>query len=245
MTTEEALARDPVRTASYHAAEAAKLANFRAEPPVPPAPPKPRRKLSKPRVGPRMRAIQAFASAYPGESATTVVAATTGPYKRWTGAPSHRKALYRAEAAGLVIIDRVQPNLYRVFVSEADRKAWYQRQEQEAKAITPGMRELADIVSAMPGISKSGALQAADMGSDRELARAIDAGLIIVEHVRSNLFRLFATERDKKIWHLRRELLQPGTLAERVAEIRAEIDRLQAERAQTWAQALRVAPVAG
>lgn len=43
------------------------------------------------------------------------------------------------------------------------------------------------------------------------------------ERERSNRCRLFVTERDRKRWHLRRELLVPGTPAERVAAIRAEI----------------------
>jgi len=105
--------------------------------------------------------------------------------------------------------------------------------------VGPRMRELADIVSAMPGCSKSDALRAAGlptrgMGSGRELNRAIAAGLIIVEHERCNLLRLFATERDRKRWHLRRELLRPASPAGRVAEIRAEISALEAERAATW-----------
>jgi hypothetical protein len=80
------------------------------------------------------------------------------------------------------------------------------------------MRELADIVSAMPGCSKSGALRAAGlpvrgMGSGRELNRAISAGLILVEHERANLCRLFASERDRKRWHLAREIMTPGTPA--------------------------------
>ena len=46
---------------------------------------------------------------------------------------------------------------------------------------------MADIVSAMPGLSKADALRAAGlpthgMGSGRELNRAISAGMIIVEH---------------------------------------------------------------
>jgi hypothetical protein len=80
------------------------------------------------------------------------------------------------------------------------------------------MRELADIVSAMPGCSKSDALRAAGLpthglGSGRALDRAIAAELIIVEYERVNLCHLFATQRDRKRWHLRRELLQPGTPA--------------------------------
>ena len=77
------------------------------------------------------------------------------------------------------------------------------------------MRELADIVSAMPGCSKADALRAAGlpthgMGSGRELSRAIAAGLVLVEHERANLCRLFASERDRQRWHLVRELLRPG-----------------------------------
>jgi hypothetical protein len=101
------------------------------------------------------------------------------------------------------------------------------------------MRELADIVSASPGITKSDALRAAGLpthglGSGRELNRAIAAGLIIVEHERSNLTHLFASERDRQRWHLAREALRPGTPAGRVAELRAEVSRLDAERAATW-----------
>jgi hypothetical protein len=101
------------------------------------------------------------------------------------------------------------------------------------------MRELADIVSAMPGCSKSDALRAAGlpvrgMGSGRELNRAISAGLVLVEHEHAKRCRLFATERDRRRWHLVRELLLPGIPAGRVAEIRAEITALDAERAATW-----------
>lgn len=106
--------------------------------------------------------------------------------------------------------------------------------------VGPRMRELADIVSAMPGCSKSDALRAAGLpthglGSGRELDRAIVAGLIIVEYERVNLCRLFAGERDRRLWYLRHELLRPGTPAERVAEIRAEMNVLEAGRVATWA----------
>jgi hypothetical protein len=101
------------------------------------------------------------------------------------------------------------------------------------------MRELADIVSAMPGCSKSDALRAAGlptrgMGSGRELNRAVFAGLILVEHEHAKRCRLFASERDRQRWHLVREALPTGTGADRVAEIRAEITALDAERTATW-----------
>jgi hypothetical protein len=101
------------------------------------------------------------------------------------------------------------------------------------------MRELADIVSAMPGISKSDALRAAGLpvrglGSGREMNRAITAGLILVERERTNLCRLFASERDSRRWHLVRDLMTPGMPADRVTAIRAEISALDAERAATW-----------
>jgi hypothetical protein len=107
------------------------------------------------------------------------------------------------------------------------------------------MRELADIVSAMPGCSKSDALRAAGLpthglGSGRALDRAIAAELIIVEYERVNLCHLFATQRDRKRWHLRCELLQPGTPAGRVVKIRAEVRALDAARASTWTAAREV-----
>jgi hypothetical protein len=107
------------------------------------------------------------------------------------------------------------------------------------KRVGPRMRELQAIVSAMPGISKSDALRAAGLpthglGSGRELNRAIAAGLIIVEHEHARRTRLFASERDRRHWHLARETMTPGTPAERVAELRAEITTLDAERAATW-----------
>lgn len=161
------LTRDEMDTILYHAEEsswfrrehAAVVAMLRtplAPPalpvtpalPVAPAPPR------KPRIGPRMRQIQTYASCFPGESVTSVLEGCGIPTHR----SSYRAAIYRAE----------------------------------------------------------------------------DAGLIVIERVRSNLYRVFATERDKKIFYLRRELLAPGTPADRVAALRAEIDALRAEQAQTW-----------
>lgn len=109
-----------------------------------------------------------------------------------------------------------------------------------AKRIGPRMRQLHDVVSAMPGVSKRGALLAAGLpvsgvNRDAPVHRAVSAGLILVERERSNRYRLFANERDRKRWHLRAELLRPGQPAERVAEIRAEISALDAERAASWA----------
>lgn len=101
------------------------------------------------------------------------------------------------------------------------------------------MRQLHDVVSCMPGCSKRAALAAAGLplsgpGRDAPLNRAVAAGLVVIEHERVNLYRCFANERDRVVWHLRRELLQPGTRAERVAEIRAEISDLDAVRSATW-----------
>jgi hypothetical protein len=74
------------------------------------------------------------------------------------------------------------------------------------------------------------------MGSGRELNRAIYAGLILVECVHASRCRLFASERDRERWHLVREALTPGICADRVAELRAEIRVLDAERAATGAR---------
>jgi hypothetical protein len=95
------------------------------------------------------------------------------------------------------------------------------------------LAELQAIVSAIPGCSKADALRAAGLptrglGSRRELNRAIGAGLIVVEHERANLCRLFAGERDRRRWHLAREAMTPGIPVKRVAEIRAEITTLDA-----------------
>jgi len=108
-----------------------------------------------------------------------------------------------------------------------------------APRIGPRMRELHDVVSCMPGISKRAALAAAGLplsgpGRDAPVHRAVAAGLILVERERSNRYRLFATERDRQRWHLRQELLQPGQPAERVAAIVAEIACLDDERAASW-----------
>jgi hypothetical protein len=108
-----------------------------------------------------------------------------------------------------------------------------------AKRIGPRMAEIQAIVSALPGISKRGALLAAGLpvsgvNRDTPVHRAVAAGLILVERERPNRYRLFATERDRQRWHLRCELLRPGTLPGRIAEIAAEITALDAERAATW-----------
>ena len=108
-----------------------------------------------------------------------------------------------------------------------------------AKRVGPRMLQLHDVVSCMPGCSKTAALRAAGlslsgMGRWAPLDRAVAAGLVVVERERVNRYRCFANERDRAVWHLRRELLQPGTPAERVAEIRAEISALDAERAASW-----------
>jgi len=107
------------------------------------------------------------------------------------------------------------------------------------RRIGPRMAELAAIVSAVPGCSKRDALRRAGLpvsgvNRDAPVHRAVAAGLILVERDRVNLYRCFANERDRQRWHLRRELLQPGCPAGRIAEIRAELDALEAERAASW-----------
>ena len=193
-------------------------------------PPKPTRTLSKPRIGPKMRAIADYVAANPGQSISDALwAAGISPRDR----SSARAPIYRAEAAGLVIFDPVRVNLTRVFANEDDRQQYYADRKVEELSEA---RTLADVVSALPGCSKAGALRAADVPV-RVLNMAIDAGLVLVDFERANLCRLFATERDKKIFYLRHELLQPGTSAGRIAELQAEIDTLRAEAAQTWTEA--------
>jgi hypothetical protein len=102
------------------------------------------------------------------------------------------------------------------------------------------MRELRDIVSAMPGCSKAAALRTADMpdrgrGYLRPIDRAIAAGLIIaVPDRRGKPFKLFASERDQRIYELREELLHGGPDSTRAEQLVAEIEALRAEQAATW-----------
>lgn len=108
--------------------------------------------------------------------------------------------------------------------------------------IGPRMRQVADYVSAVPGCSKREATRAVGAyyneyhGERGPVERAIDAGLIIAEYAHAKRCRLFATERDRERWHLARELLRPGIATGRVAQIRAEISLLDAERAATWSE---------
>jgi hypothetical protein len=105
--------------------------------------------------------------------------------------------------------------------------------------IGPRMWAIRDAASAVPGISVRGALALADLplsgpGRDAPVQRAEAAGLVIRVPERRNLHHLFATERDRQRFYLRAELLAPGTTAERVAELAAEIARLDDERAASW-----------
>lgn len=74
----------------------------------------------------------------------------------------------------------------------------------------------------------------------RVLGTAIDAGLVLVVYERANLCRLFAAERDRKIFELRRELLDRQATA-RADEVVAEIATLRREQAQTWRELQRPA----
>jgi hypothetical protein len=106
--------------------------------------------------------------------------------------------------------------------------------------IGPTMRAIADYVSAMPGCTKAAALRGADrpargMGAYRPVNRAIAARLIIVEQSRRcGPCRLFANERDQKIWQLRQELMNLGSDAERASQIVDEIEALRRAKAASW-----------
>lgn len=115
-----------------------------------------------------------------------------------------------------------------------------------AQRIGYRMRELTDVVSACPGISKRGALRAVGlpergMGSGRELMRAIRAGLILVDlecpWVRPTAHALFAGERDRRMFYLRAELMRGRPTPERAAELAAEINRLRQAQADNYAKA--------
>jgi hypothetical protein len=106
--------------------------------------------------------------------------------------------------------------------------------------IGPTMRALADVVSAMPGGSKSQALLAVGLGPHgigcwRPIQRIVAAGLVIVEKPRPNLHRLFATETDRQLWHLRDEVLHGDPSPERAQEIAATIERIRDAQAAAYA----------
>ena len=102
-------------------------------------PPKPVRTLSRPRIGPKMQGISDYVSAVPGQSISTVLRAV-GIFPR--DRSSARAPIYRAEAAGLIIIEMVRPNLARVFQNERARKVWYLRRELLAPGTPPDRIEV-------------------------------------------------------------------------------------------------------
>jgi hypothetical protein len=108
--------------------------------------------------------------------------------------------------------------------------------------IGPKMRELQAITSACPGITKAAALRGADlpdrgMGAYRPVHRAIAAGLVIAEQTgRCGPYRLFASEADRRLWHLRDELLHGRPTPERAAELAAEIDEMRHAQAADYAK---------
>jgi hypothetical protein len=72
-----------------------------------------------PRIGPRMRLVRDYVTLHPGASVTETVYAThTSLNRRWVNHQHGREAVYRAERAGLIIIDRIQSNRYRLYDAE-------------------------------------------------------------------------------------------------------------------------------
>jgi hypothetical protein len=156
-----------------------------------------------------------------------------GVHPNWFTGP---EVIWRAEAAGLIVIERVRSNLYRVFPAEQAREEWNQAgHSAEWIARLPRVRALMDVVSGMPGCSKTRAMVAADVPAFT-LDQAAACGLILVD-ANGRRTHVFVNERDRKIFYLRRELRRPGTSADRIAELQAEIDTLRAEAAQTWTEA--------
>jgi hypothetical protein len=107
------------------------------------------------------------------------------------------------------------------------------------------MRELADVVSCLPGISRRAALRAAGLpecgqGHARPLDRAIRAELIIQDTcnpwVRRGTYALFATERDRAIFNMRSELMRGHPSPERAEQLLADIENLRREQAATWTE---------
>jgi hypothetical protein len=77
------------------------------------------------------------------------------------------------------------------------------------------------------------------MGCWYPIQRALAAGVVIEDRsnpwVPRNRHALFANERDQVIFNPRHELLHGQPSLERAEQIMAEVDRLRAEQAATWA----------
>ena len=104
------------------------------------------------------------------------------------------------------------------------------------------MRELADYVSAQPGSNCAEALRGVGLpdrgrGYMRPLDRAIAAGLILAEpHRPGRVTRLFANERDRQLWMLRRELFSAPS-PQRALQLVAEVEQILAGQALAYADA--------
>jgi hypothetical protein len=102
------------------------------------------------------------------------------------------------------------------------------------------MRQLADIVSAVPGCGIETAVAGADgylsaSGIYKPLERAIAAGLVVADWADREHVRLFTTGIARRIWYLSAELQQPDTSTERIRGIHHELAELHAALAATWA----------
>ncbi len=81
--------------------------------------------------------------------------------------------------------------------------------------IGPKMLAIRDAVSIRPGCSREEAVPAVggyltDSGRYGPLGRALDVGLVIADWPDRDHVRLFASGAARRIWYLRRELLEPG-----------------------------------
>lgn len=160
----------------------------------------------------------------------------------WTRSGLAALGLTEVEVAAVTSETRLAARFRRDYDAEVAklRRALKPIRMLSKPRIGPKMKAIADYVSAVPGQSISTVLRAAGISPrDRSSARAPiyraeAAGLIIIERVRPNLARVFQNERARKIWYLRRELLAPGTPADRVEALRAEIESLVTEQAATW-----------
>lgn len=105
--------------------------------------------------------------------------------------------------------------------------------------IGPTMAAIRDYVSCVPGCTKAAALRGSDrpvrgLGAYRPMNRAIAAGLVIAEQTRRcGPYRLFASARDRELYHLRSELMASPS-PERAGQLVAQIEKLRAEQMATW-----------
>lgn len=105
----------------------------------------PSRKLATPRIGPRMRELQAVTSVCPGISKAAALRAADLPDR---GMGSHRP-IDRAIAAGLLVVEYEHANRCRLFANERDRAMFHLRGELLATSSSARADEIMGVLGVL------------------------------------------------------------------------------------------------